>query len=67
MEAFVKALQNKGGGAGDKKGDDKDKEEDTALDEWQMSKYNELLKIYLDLIDNKLFSRESDSTITNVL
>jgi len=32
MEAFVKALQNKEGGAGDKKGDDKDKEEDMALD-----------------------------------
>ena len=32
MEAFVKALQNKEGGADDKKGDDKDKEEDMALD-----------------------------------
>ena len=32
MEAFVKALQNKEGGAGDKKGDDKDKDEDMALD-----------------------------------
>ena len=31
MEAFVKALQNKEGGA-DKKGDGKDKEEDMALD-----------------------------------
>ena len=32
MEAFVKALQNKEGGASDKKGDDKYKEEDMALD-----------------------------------
>ena len=33
MEAFVKALQNKeGGGAADMKSDDKDKEEDMALD-----------------------------------
>ena len=32
MEAFVKALQNKEGGGAEKKGDDKDKEEDMALD-----------------------------------